>query len=73
VKKLFGLSSSFIIIRNYELIGAFKTTQKQNQVEITNFNAPEDAWGAVEDYFREKKVDIIDERAEELYTYNDDI
>jgi ATP-dependent Lhr-like helicase len=72
-RELFGLSSCFIIVKNYELVGAFKVQQKQNKVEITDFNAPEDAWDAVEKYFRVRKMDIIDESAEELYTYNDDI
>jgi hypothetical protein len=41
-------------------------------VQITDFKAPIEAWSAVEKYFRTIKMELVDEGAEELYTYHDD-
>ena len=73
VKKQFGkgLGGYFLILNECGLIGAFKIKQKQNRVLITDFIGPESVWGAVEEFFRENKLDIIDEDAEELYTYDE--
>ncbi len=71
VRKKFGLNACFIIMKDCELIGAFKIKQYKTRVQIIDIICPEDTYTEVEKFFRLNKLDIIDEDAEKLYTYEE--
>ena len=72
LRKRFNCGSCFIIIHGFEITGTFRATQKKNSVKITEFIGNNDDWKATEKFFRENKVEIIDEETEELYSWDDD-
>jgi ATP-dependent Lhr-like helicase len=72
MRKRFNCGSCFIIIHGFEITGAFRATQNKNSVRISEFIGDNDDWKATEKFFRENKIDIIDEESEELYSWDDD-
>jgi ATP-dependent Lhr-like helicase len=73
MRKRFGSGSSFIIFNGFEISGAFKIKQKSNKVWVTEFQGDDNDWSTMEDFFRQNKLELIDEDAEELYSNDEDL
>jgi hypothetical protein len=73
MRKHFGMGSCYIIFHGLDITGAFKIKQKNKKIWITEFKGNEEDWGTVEKYFRENRLELVDEESEKLYTYNDDL
>ncbi len=68
IKKRFGSGSCYIIFHGFEISGIFKIKQKNKKVWITEFKGDNDDWHTVERFFRENKLELVDEETEELYS-----
>ncbi|WP_455391636.1 ATP-dependent helicase [[Eubacterium] cellulosolvens] len=67
MRKRFGKGSCYIIFKGLEITGMFRIKLKNKKARVIEFQGDDDDWKTMEEFFREKRIELYDEEAEELY------